>query len=439
MTTPAVLDLSGRRVLVCHSIVHEIIGSTVVTLDLATELAARGADVLVYAAFVDDPAAALFAERGLEVVDDAGLEGTVLADLDLVWVNSQALPVVLVDQLSTTPSTALPSFVFLHMSALPYAPDEHPYVHQLEERLSSLSLFVSPWTRDELLPYFETPPPHDLYPNPTPREFTVAVPEPPAEPRSVLVVSNHADPDLMAAKDVLRDRGLQVRHLGSSGEGQAFVTPEVLAEHDVVVSIGKTVQYCLVSGRPVFVYDHFGGFGYLDADTLPTARHHNFSGRGGRRMTPEEIADALLAGYPAAVAFQREQRDDLVATYAIDRVLDRVLAAVRPRDVAPFPSTYLLALRSTQTFGMRFFHYWGHNANEVRQRHAHVREIEELRDEVERRGRHVADLEREVEQVRGALTEELAAVRASYTFRIGRVAMLPVRVARRLRNLLRRA
>lgn len=429
--TDAGPDLSGTRVLVCHSIVHDIIGSTVVTLDLATALRDHGADVTVYATFVGEPASLLFAERGIQVLDDEGLGDLSWRDLDLVWVHSQVLPQRMVEELGEPWPEDGPAFVFLHMSALHYAPDEHPYIHQLEERLSSLSLFVSEQTRDQLLPYYVDPPPHALYPNPTPRAFCASAPEPVEVPRRVLLVTNHADADLLGAREVLRARGLTVRHVGSSGEGQQFVTPELLAEHDVVVTIGKTVQYCLVSGQPVYVYDHFGGYGYLDEGSLPLARRHNFSGRGGERRSSEQIADEILDGYGDAVAFHRDRRDAFIEELAIDRVLARVLDGLEPRRVEPFPPSYVRVVRSAQAFGSRFFHYWGHNANEVRNRRR-------LESEVEGLGHELARTREDADRRVAALVDELDGVRASWTFRIGRVAMLPVRAARRLRGLLSR-
>ena len=47
-------------------------------------------------------------------------------------------------------------------------------------------------------------------------------------------------------------------------EKPAITSAELLDHYDCVISIGKTVQYCLVQGIPVFLYDRFGGPGYLN-------------------------------------------------------------------------------------------------------------------------------------------------------------------------------
>ncbi|EFQ83114.1 hypothetical protein HMPREF0063_12323 [Aeromicrobium marinum DSM 15272] len=238
-------------------------GSTIVTLELADELRSRGASVVVYAAFVGEPAAAAFRDHGIDLLDEAATSaaGITLDDFDLVWVNSQVLPLPVVDSLMRSWPSRLPVFVFHHMSPLDYAPDEHPYLHGLEERLASLSTFISPATRDELLPFFSGRPPTDLFSNPAPRAFARSPYVSSGSPERILVVSNHVTPEVEEAKALLRDKGLEVVHFGSGQDEYALVTAEVLDRFDVVVTIGKTVQYCLVAGRPVYVYDHFGGQG----------------------------------------------------------------------------------------------------------------------------------------------------------------------------------
>lgn len=423
--------LLGKRFLICHSIVHDLMGSTIVTLDLATHLQESGAEVVVYASFIGDPAKSLFEERSIRVVDDAVMTSVSFVDFDHVWINSQVLPESMVGQLRAPLPENMPSFIFLHMSAIHFAPDEHPYIHQLEERLSSLSLFISPETRRKLLPYFEREMVTEVYPNPTPTEFARRPYDPRPGPQQVLIVSNHADPELMRAKDLLAARGLQVRHVGSTGEGQSLITPEVLADADVVISIGKTVQYCLVAGRPVYVYDRFGGYGYLDDDRLDLAARRNFSGRGGRELVAEQIVEEVCDGFAAAVQFHARRREEFVGTYSIDQVLPRVLDALEPRTLEPLATSQHHALRSAQAFGARFFHFWGHNANEVRNRAALSKELADARVETAAVRDELTASRHEVD----ALRAEIERIHGSWTFRTGSAIVRPASsVARTVRR-----
>ncbi|MGJ9414381.1 hypothetical protein ACHAAC_16905 [Aeromicrobium sp. CF4.19] len=425
--------VEGRRFLICHSIIHDIMGSTVVTLDLAEYLRDAGADVLVYAAYVGTPADEIFSDRGIDVVDDEGVKGLSFAEFDVVWVNSQVLPVAMLDQLADPPPGSMPAFVFLHMSPLPIAPDEHPYIIGLEERLASLSLFNSVESRTALVAYFDQSPAVALYPNPAPIAFSRVRPITRPSPQKVLVVTNHAAPELMEAKQVLRERGLDVRHVGRAVGDQTLITADLVGGADVVVTIGKTVQYCLVAGVPVFVYDKHGGYGYLDDERLDHAATHNFSGREGRRLTAEQIAEEILAGYSTAVAFHAQRREQLVETYSIDRVVPRVLEELVVREIAPLEPRLLKAVRSAETFGARFYRYWGRITNDTRRIERIERDLQEARDahEVARR-RHESD-----EVTITGLHAEIERLHGTWTFRVGRVVVRPASaVARALRSLL---
>src|SRR5690606_28711208 len=81
--------------------------------------------------------------------------------------------------------------------------------------------------------------------------------------KSVLLVSNHLPDELLELKQELLRRGIAVKHMGRNGDDYGRLGPKALLESDLVVSIGKTAQYCLASRTPLFVYDHFGGPGYL--------------------------------------------------------------------------------------------------------------------------------------------------------------------------------
>lgn len=64
--------------------------------------------------------------------------------------------------------------------------------------------------------------------------------------------------------------------------------------YDSVISIGKTVQYCLASHISVFCYDHFGEPGYISRNNYDKARHHNFSGRGFSRHTKARLYKMII-------------------------------------------------------------------------------------------------------------------------------------------------
>lgn len=127
-------------------------------------------------------------------------------------------------------------------------------------------------------------------------------------PRKVAVISNHVPTDLRLAIDILRtDFDIKVDIFGqghvSSHAAPQLITPQLLEQYDAVVSIGKTVQYSLVMGIPVYCYDHYGGPGWLNSENFDEALNYNFSGRCSKIKSVQSIAQDIASGidYPEKI------------------------------------------------------------------------------------------------------------------------------------------
>lgn len=152
--------------------------------------------------------------------------------------------------------------------------------------------------------------------------------------RRVVVVSNHIPDELLAAKPLLRDRGVEVEFFGV-GHRYVLIDHTSLVDFDVVVTIGKTAQYALVQGIPLFLYDKFGGPGYIDPDLFDRHEARNFSGRSDPRpMSPEEICDALIEGYGRSVTVSGALREACENRYGVGPQIGDVLARMRPQAAA---------------------------------------------------------------------------------------------------------
>lgn len=105
------------------------------------------------------------------------------------------------------------------------------------------------------------------------------------KPRNIGVISNHVPEELRRIRDYL-PVSTKVAYLGSDEKNCSLVTPQTLSQFDVIVSIGKTVNYALCMGIPVFEYDYFGGCGYISTRNFDLELMTNFSGRASRRHCP---------------------------------------------------------------------------------------------------------------------------------------------------------
>ncbi|PJG86508.1 hypothetical protein CVP05_01505 [Conservatibacter flavescens] len=111
---------------------------------------------------------------------------------------------------------------------------------------------------------------------------------------------------------------------------QQQVNPALIASYDVIISIGKTVQYALLGHKPVYCYDHFGGCGYLNADNFDKAKWHNFSGRGFDKKTAEQIASELVDGFKSALQFAQDFSD--MSAFRLDEFIKTLLNNTKPID-----------------------------------------------------------------------------------------------------------
>ena len=359
-----IMGISYDRVLITHTLLQNIMGSTVVALDVARWFVEQGSEVTIFAGAKGLPMIRYFEEMGIRIIIDekACLH---LDDFDLIWVQSQVLPLSIVEELSnmTSPRQS-PVFVFNHMSALDLAPDEHPYILGLEDRIASMSVFVSEEARSLLDKYYDETPGEiqkEILPNVVPSSFLELTSKAdPQKVRKVLMVSNHFPQELRAAAGILQANGIDVVTYGKDGQIYELVTADVLSSFDAVVSIGKTVQYCLVMGIPVFIYDYFGGFGYLDDETLPIASAANYSGRGGSKLTAEEIAARLVDGYLEARRWHDAKRSQFVIEYSLDARMRSILGKIQPREYEGFDERFGVFVFTNEQIALRYYRAWSY-------------------------------------------------------------------------------
>lgn len=413
----------GKRFLITQPMIHHLNGSTIVALELATYLSEEEASVTVYTYFCSDPAKNVFRQKHIKVVTADDNPTLLLTDFDYVWVHSQVLPLSIVRSLGRRLPRDVPAFIFHHMSPLDWIPDERPYIVGMEESLSSQSLFISKNTLQSLEHYFTRRPSRALFSNPAPVSFSCYQRSYRKKIRRVLIVSNHSPEELLEARVLLEARGVIVSWLGERGDKYHTITPATLAPYDVVITIGKTVQYCLVSGIPVYVYDHFGGCGYLNDHNYSSAKEYNFAGREASHKTAEEIAEEIVQQYNTALEYYRKHRDEFIDEYTIDRVFPRILDSISPRQITRFSRSYVSALESAQIFAKNRFQAAATGLNDYRDKEHYLQQIEELRATLDTLSKHRDSLELEIKELR----QDLNSIYSSKSYRLSRLVTYPLR------------
>lgn len=248
----------ATRILITNAHLENFGGSELVSVELAEHYASAGWDVTLYSPKVKNPLRTTIA-KGVRVVD---IEPELDSSWDIVWDHHG----LLIHKIEKRPGQLI---VCNHMSS--YVDVERPkYIALKPDRIFANSKET----------INSMPAGHarraELFQNPAPPEFQRVC----HGGGYILAISNHRPAELDAA---LMELSIPVKYIGKEDaqrlSGKSF--HENLFFHArAVVCNGKSVQYALRAGVPVFLYDSFGGPGWLTEDNFDTAAHFNFSGRG---------------------------------------------------------------------------------------------------------------------------------------------------------------
>jgi len=300
--------VTRRNAYITQSQLVNFAGSEISTVEIANELKAMGYEVYVVTTISSKTFRVMLAKKGIKVLHV--LEKNIIqqavedAPPDLVWVQHNIFPI----ELSIEAVKNKAKIFFYHMSGS--TPQELPFFRHIEEKIASLIVVNSAkgidifyerrWFNKSTKNLFNLK-------NSAPDIFFDEKKNLKSRPKKLLVVSNHIPDELReAGLLLLKNNDIEVfDHIGDGGNVKANnpVTPGILKKYDVVITIGKTVQYCMAMGIPVYCYDHYGGPGYLVEGNLESSAQRNFSGRGAHKSDAAGIARELLRGYSATRLF----------------------------------------------------------------------------------------------------------------------------------------
>lgn len=302
-----------------------------VIFEMAKYFKERGDDVVIFTWLLNDPMKTLIADAGIYATTydyDAKLD-----DFDVVWVHHQVLPRKILDELEKKKKQ--PIFLFHHLSSIEDLYLEQPYIYELENKIASKSLFVAESGLSTMEKYYNLKNTR-IFPNCAPREFFGNFLR--DSLNNVLVVSNHVPEEMQEAAGILKNRGVAVDFVG--GDKQEIITPQKLQKYDAVVSIGKTVQYCLCSNTPVYIYDINGGCGYLNEKNYKLAKRSPFSGREFSKKTADEIATEIAEGFFRARDYQNEKLGEFQKEFNYDTYIKELICETTPKMITPFDEKY---------------------------------------------------------------------------------------------------
>ncbi|WP_162541312.1 glycosyltransferase [Aggregatibacter actinomycetemcomitans] len=255
------------------------------TLELAKTFKELDFTVYVSAFEVGQPLIDEFSKSSINIVNIYNLPDN--EDYDIIWAHHFiTLEYCLLDK-------RIKSNKIIFSSLSPYTPLEcPPFV------LDKISLFLanSLETKDKLVSMGIKADIISIFPNPVPSYFFNFNKNFNSIQRikKIAIISNHLPQELLIFSQEANKYQLSVDIIGF-GFKEILVTPKVLIEYDAVITIGKTAQYCLSLGIPVYCYDIFGGSGWINLDNIKKLSEYNFSGRDSNKKKDYiEITNDIL-------------------------------------------------------------------------------------------------------------------------------------------------
>jgi hypothetical protein len=256
-------------------------------------------------------------------------------------------------------------------------------------------------------------------------------------PESVVLLGNYPEREALI-RDVWGEAGLDVRRVG--GDAYTYDVATALADADIVVAKSRAVVDAMSCGRAVYVFDLWGGDGWVTPELYPALEADNFAGLATDRVIDRRALAADLAGYRQEMGAVNR---DLVLQHhnARDHVVELVRAfhdrVPQPRPRAPLQElARLTALQWSTEETARYVRYmlWllrtrttqteaalaelSQAAHEARVERDHARlELDEVRREWDEALRAVAAARVERQEA----VEEQAAMRATRAWRVAEV------------------
>jgi hypothetical protein len=118
----------------------------------------------------------------------------------------------------------------------------------------------------------------------------------PAKPRKAVLLGNYLRGQrLESIRAALRRRGIESELVGANT--RSTLTPEhAIWDADIVVAKGRAALEGMACGKAVFVYDHFGGDGWVTAEAYPALEADAFAGLARSPVaTPAQLDDELAS------------------------------------------------------------------------------------------------------------------------------------------------
>lgn len=143
--------------------------------------------------------------------------------------------------------------------------------------------------------------------------------------RKLCIISNHVPKELRELVLILKQNEIEVDIIGI-GDIPKRVDDKLLLEYDAIISVGKTVNYAIALGIPVYCYDQFGGPGFINKENYRQAFQFHFSGKTfDRFLTGKELYEDIVHQYTNTLNDLDDLRKMAYADFCYEDIMSKIL------------------------------------------------------------------------------------------------------------------
>lgn len=118
-----------------------------------------------------------------------------------------------------------------------------------------------------------------IIPNPADEDYFTFNYTPSKKLKKIAFISNHKFNNYEETIKAFKNKNITLSFYGIVYGNYIEISPHILSNYDLIITIGRTVQSCFAMGLPVYNYGRFGGMGYMNKDNFFLNAKYNFSGR----------------------------------------------------------------------------------------------------------------------------------------------------------------
>ena len=146
--------------------------------------------------------------------------------------------------------------------------------------------------------------------------------------KNIAVVSNHIPKEVLDLEKIFNEKKININYYGQDHTHKK-ITPKILEKYDLIITIGKTVQYSLALGIPVYNYDIHGGSGYINLTNFEDIEYYNFSGRNNpAKKTSQELAEDIIDNYQLNLNITKDLQLIVQKKYSINTLVQDILTTM---------------------------------------------------------------------------------------------------------------